>query len=90
VTQLNELEWIDGHVFANVWMTDRIAKIDPATGRVVAWIDLEGLIDLPPDPPSLPGNVLNGIAHDPATGRLWVTGKDWPTLFQIELVPPAE
>lgn len=90
VSQLNELEWIDGHVFANVWMTDRIAKIDAESGRVVAWIDLTDLIDLPPDPPSLPGNVLNGIAHDPATGRLFVTGKDWPTLFEIELVPPPE
>jgi glutamine cyclotransferase len=90
VPQLNELEWIDGHVFANVWMTDRIAKIDASTGRVVAWVDLTGIIDLPPDPPNLPGNVLNGIAHDPATGRIWVTGKDWPTLFEIELVPPPE
>jgi glutamine cyclotransferase len=90
VTQLNELEWIDGHVWANMWMTDRIAKIDAATGRVVAWIDLTGLIDLPPDPPTNPGNVLNGIAHDPATGRIFVTGKDWPTLFEIELVPPPE
>jgi len=90
VTQLNELEWIDGHVWANVWMMDRIAKIDATTGTVVAWIDLTGIIVLPPDPPTNPGNVLNGIAHDPATGRIFVTGKDWPTLFEIELVPPPE
>jgi glutamine cyclotransferase len=85
VQRLNELEYIDGAVFANVWQTDRIARIDPATGRVLAWIDLSGL--LPPE--DRPGaNVLNGIAWDAAGGRLFVTGKLWPKLFQIELTSP--
>ncbi|MEZ5979453.1 MAG: glutaminyl-peptide cyclotransferase [Planctomycetota bacterium] len=92
VFKLNELEYVDGFVLANVWETDRIAKIDPATGKVVAWIDLTGIIDVPPSPPppSRPGNVLNGIAWDPVGRRLFVTGKDWPTLFEIELVAPED
>lgn len=86
VWRLNELEYIDGEVYANVWQTDRIARIDPETGRVKAWIDLSGL--LPPD--DRPGaNVLNGIAWDAEGGRLFVTGKLWPKLFQIELTPPV-
>ena len=86
VWKLNELEYIDGAVYANVWQTDRIARIDPDTGRVTAWIDLTGL--LPPE--DRPGaNVLNGIAWDEQGGRLFVTGKLWPKLFQIELIPPA-
>ncbi len=86
VWQLNELEYIDGEVYANVWQTDRIARIDPETGRVKAWIDLSGL--LPPE--DRPGaNVLNGIAWDDAGDRLFVTGKLWPKLFQIELTPPV-
>jgi len=86
VQRLNELEYIDGEVYANIWQTDRIARIDPKTGRVRAWIDLSGL--LPPE--DRPGaNVLNGIAWDAAGGRLFVTGKLWPKLFQIELTPPA-
>ncbi len=82
VTRLNELEYIDGEVYANVWLTDRIARIDPQTGRVTAWIDLAGL-----RPPGT--DVLNGIAYDSLNDRLFVTGKWWPNLFQIELVPPA-
>lgn len=82
VSQLNELEWVEGEVFANVWQTDRIARIDPKTGQVKAWIDLTGL---------LPGrygtdDVLNGIAYDPQKKRLFVTGKLWPKLFEIQLV----
>jgi glutaminyl-peptide cyclotransferase len=83
--RLNELEWVNGEVFANVWMTGRIARINPQTGAVTGWIDLEPLVRQ-----TVPGDynaVLNGIAHDPATGRLWVTGKNWPRLYQIELVP---
>jgi glutamine cyclotransferase len=87
VWRLNELEYIRGEVYANVWKTDRIARIDPETGRVLAWIDLTGL--LPPGDRS-GANVLNGIAWDEAGGRLFVTGKLWPKLFQIELIPPEE
>jgi glutaminyl-peptide cyclotransferase len=80
VTLLNELEFIDGEVYANVWQTDRIARIDPQTGRVTAWIDLAGL-RLPQT------DVLNGIAYDAEQDRLFVTGKLWPYLYEIELVP---
>jgi len=85
VSNLNELEAVDGEIWANVWLTDRIARIDPATGRVTGWIDLAGLLS-----PEEAGtaDVLNGIAHDPATGRLFVTGKRWPTLFEIDPTPP--
>ena len=86
VDQLNELEWVDGEVLANIWQTDRIARIDPETGRVKAFIDLTGL--LPHDPSMDPNDdVLNGIAWDAAGGRLFVTGKDWPSLFEIRLKP---
>jgi glutamine cyclotransferase len=86
VQRLNELEYIDGEVYANVWQTDRIARIDPETGRVRAWIDLSGLL---PEEDRPGANVLNGIAWDAAGGRLFVTGKLWPKLFQIELTPPV-
>lgn len=85
VERLNELEWIAGEVFANVWPSDRVARIDPATGRVLAWIDLAGI--LPPEQRAV-ADVLNGIAWDPVEGRLFVTGKEWPSLFQIRLVEP--
>lgn len=87
VTNLNELEWVRGEIYANVWMTNRIARIDPATGHVTGWIDLSGLLDVSrlPDP----GNdVLNGIAYDEQHDRLFVTGKRWPKLFEITLVKP--
>ena len=86
VWKLNELEYIGGYVYANVWQTDRIARIDPDTGRVTAWIDLTGL--LPPEDRA-GANVLNGIAWDEDGGRLFVTGKLWPKLFHIELTPPT-
>jgi glutaminyl-peptide cyclotransferase len=84
VDRLNELEFIEGHVFANVWLTDRIAVIDPDDGRVVAWIDLSGLL---PPADRAQADVLNGIALDREGGRLLVTGKLWPWLYEIELVP---
>lgn len=84
VRNLNELEFIDGVVYANVWQTDRIAMIDPDTGRVTGWIDLEGLL---PEDRRRGTDVLNGIAWDPDGRRLFVTGKLWPALFEIRLIP---
>lgn len=81
VVDLNELEMVGGEVYANVWHTDRIARIDPASGRVVGWIDLAGLLQ--PDEVSDPEAVLNGIAYDANGRRLFVTGKWWPKLFEI-------
>jgi glutamine cyclotransferase len=85
VRDLNELEYIRGEVYANVWHTDRIARISPETGRVAGWIDLRGLMSsgyrLDPEA------VLNGIAHDTRGNRLFVTGKLWPRLFEIQVVP---
>ena len=86
VANLNELEFIDGEIWANVWQADVIARIDPATGRVTGVIDLRGLLSAQDRRDHSP-DVLNGIAHDPATGRIFVTGKLWPKLFEIELVP---
>jgi glutamine cyclotransferase len=84
VTNLNELEWVNGEIYANVWMTNRIARIDPRSGHVVGWIDLDGLLDTSQLPE--PGNdVLNGIAYDATHRRLFVTGKRWPKLFEITL-----
>jgi glutamine cyclotransferase len=85
VSDLNELEYIHGQIYANVWHTDRIARISPATGQVLGWINLAGL--LPPDQRSDPEAVLNGIAYDAAHDRLFVTGKLWPKLFEIKVVP---
>ena len=87
--RLNELEWVEGELFANVWGSDVIARIDPKTGNVVGWIDLTGLLA-----PALRGTdnidaVLNGIAYDSKQRRLFVTGKLWPALFEIELVKIA-
>ena len=82
---LNELEWVDDEIWANVWQTDEIARIDPASGRVLGLIDLAGL--LPEEDRLRDTDVLNGIAIDPQSGGIWVTGKRWPWLYQIELVP---
>lgn len=87
VPDLNELEYIGGEVWANVWRTDELARIDPETGDVVAWVDLTGLLPAQDRGPDT--DVLNGIAYDAAGGRLFVTGKRWPKLFHIELVPAA-
>jgi len=84
VSDLNELEYIKGEVYANVWQSDRIARISPKTGEVLGWIDLKGLLENAPPKPGQP-NVLNGIAWDAGRDRLFVTGKLWPWLFQIEV-----
>jgi len=87
VRDLNELEYVRGEIYANVWHSDRIARISPATGRVTRWIDLRGLMSggFKLDPEA----VLNGIAHDAAGDRLFVTGKLWPRLFEIQIIPPT-
>lgn len=89
VMHLNELEFINGKIFANVWLTDRIAVIDPVTGDVTGWLDLTGLLD-PKDHPGYTVDVLNGIAYDAQEDRLFVTGKLWPYIFVIELVAPKD
>lgn len=83
VRELNELEYVKGEIFANVWHADRIARIDPQTGRVTAWIDLAGLLAAAER--GGPEAVLNGIAYDAASDRLFVTGKLWPKLFEIRI-----
>ena len=83
VGNLNELEYVRGELFANVWRTDRIARIDPGSGRVTGWLDLGGL----PGPAAAGAGVLNGIAWEPGTHRLWITGKLWPRIFVITLDP---
>lgn len=84
VEELNELEFVRGQVYANVWLTDRIAMIDPVSGRVTGWLDLSGLM---PGVARGTNAVLNGIAYDAAGDRLFVTGKLWPTLFEIRVKP---
>jgi glutamine cyclotransferase len=84
VLRLNELEVIDGDLYANVWQTDLIAKIDPQTGQVTGWVDLTGLLTL--DNADQRVDVLNGIAYDAEGDRLFVTGKWWPKLYEIEIV----
>ena len=84
VTRINELEYIQGEIFANIWQTDRIARIDHLTGQVVGWIDLKGILS--PEDDSEAVDVLNGIAYDAKNDRLFVTGKFWPKLFEIELM----
>jgi glutaminyl-peptide cyclotransferase len=82
VDDLNELELVKGEIFANVWGTERIARISPKTGAVTGWVDLRGLLS----PAEAAGvDVLNGIAYDPAKDRLFVTGKLWPKLFEIKI-----
>ena len=85
VRELNELEYVNGEVYANIWQTDRIARIDPETGKVAGWIDCTGLLN-PADRVEGQTDVLNGIAYDAGKKRLFVTGKRWPKLFEIRLL----
>jgi glutamine cyclotransferase len=80
---INELEWIKGYVWANVWQTDDIVIIDPKNGKVVAQLDLTGL--LKPEDRTGKEDVLNGIAYDAANDRIYITGKNWPKLFWIRV-----
>jgi glutaminyl-peptide cyclotransferase len=84
VAELNELEWVKGEIWANIWQTDRIARIDPSSGKVIGWINCAGL--LAGVPRSGQEDVLNGIAYDSKTDRIFVTGKNWPRLFEIKVV----
>jgi glutamine cyclotransferase len=84
VKNLNELEYIEGEIWANIWYSDIIARIDPSTGIVKAWVDMEGLPVKDRDIEA----VMNGIAYDRQNKRLFVTGKNWDKLFEIELIPP--
>jgi glutamine cyclotransferase len=85
IDQLNELEFVEGQIFANIWHSNRIARISPQSGEVVGWIDLTGILSsvfhLEAEA------VLNGIAYDPVGKRLFVTGKLWPRVFEIRLSP---
>ncbi len=86
VDKLNEAEYVKGEIWANVWLTDRIARIDPATGKVVGWIDLTGL--RPPDTATNANAVANGIAWDAKRNKIYVTGKLWDALYEIQLTGP--
>jgi len=87
VTYLNELEWVRGEIYANVWQSDRIVRISPADGRVLGWVDMSGLLNAADRAQKV--DVLNGIAYDVLGNRLFVTGKLWPKLFEIKIVPKA-
>jgi glutamine cyclotransferase len=87
ISQLNELEYIKGEIYANIWHEDRIARISPQDGHVIAWIDLSGL--LPANQKIDDESVLNGIAYDARHDRIFVTGKQWPKIFEIKIVNPA-
>jgi glutamine cyclotransferase len=87
ITNINELEAANGFIYANVWLTDKIAVINPISGKVVAWLDLSKLktmFSLPANWDST-DNVLNGIAYDPKSKHFYVTGKRWPALFEIAI-----
>jgi glutamine cyclotransferase len=85
IEDLNELEYVHGEIYANIWHSDRIARISPKNGKLLGWIDLSGLRDQ--STAANPDAVLNGIAYDAKDNRLFVTGKLWPKLFEIKLVP---
>ena len=88
VKNLNELEWVKGEIYANIWEQPRIARINPSNGKVTGWIDMTGILDPADRIENGPEqtDVLNGIAYDAKTDRLFVTGKRWPKLFEIRLV----
>lgn len=85
ITNINELEYINGEVWANIWQTECVARISPQTGQVIAWLDFSGLRDAKLQ--SNPDAVLNGIAYDAANQRLFITGKLWPRLFEVRVIP---
>ncbi len=84
IEKINELEWVDGEIYANIWQTNWIVRIDPHSGHVIGLVNLAGLLD-PSDAVQGPDGVLNGIAYDSKRHRLFVTGKNWPKLFEIRL-----
>jgi glutamine cyclotransferase len=84
ITNINELEYINGDIYANIWLTQKIAIINPQTGQIKGWIDLTGINQ---HPTTNPDSVLNGIAYDQQTNRLFVTGKNWPNIYHIEIKP---
>ena len=85
IPELNELEWVEGELYANIWQTNRIARVSPVSGAVLGWIDLSGILS--PMYRNGTEDVLNGIAYDSVRKRLFVTGKFWPNLFEIRVVP---
>jgi len=88
VLNLNEMEWVKGEIYANIWQTNRVARIDPKTGHVLGWIDLTGLDVAERSKGGAALDVMNGIAYDAAHDRLFVTGKLWPHLYEIKLTAP--
>jgi glutaminyl-peptide cyclotransferase len=89
VPQVNELEWVKGKIYANVWHTDMLIIVDPTRGDITAVVDLTGLMPTSQRPPG-PDSVLNGIAYDAVHDRLFVTGKNWPKLFEIRVLPAGQ
>lgn len=81
ITNLNELEWVEGEVWANIWYEDRIARIDPTSGQILGWIDVSHVY---PTQRRHPESVMNGIAYDPSSKRLFITGKNWPHLYEVK------
>ena len=84
IIKLNELEWINGEIWANIWKEKIIVRIDPKTGEVIGWLDLTEIVNRTKNADNV-DNVLNGIAHDPKTGRVFVTGKYWPVMYELEV-----
>jgi len=84
VDQINELEYIQGYIYANIWQTDKIAIIEPDSGKVISWIDLSGILDTVDVNQKI--DVLNGIAYDSENSQLFVTGKLWPKIFKIRII----